>query len=167
MEFGRLLLLKYAIGYIAFYIAAQISISDEQINLKKITYEPYSIVIVCLLSYIIHSGCCHVSFLLCKSLNMYALAETHVVCVTTASPFLRCQVYIPSLKHISKGIYFQFYLSIYTLGGCTTLYITPLIFSPLLHEDFHLAFENPFFFFLHCVCCKPKGQPFFCFSQIL
>ncbi len=53
--------------------------------------------------------------LLCKSL-MYALAETHIVCdVTTASPFLSCQVYIPSIIHISKRIYF--YLSIYTLGG--------------------------------------------------
>ncbi len=38
---------------------------------------------------------------------MYALAETHVVCVTTASPFLSCQVYIPSIKHISKRIYFH------------------------------------------------------------
>ncbi len=57
-------------------------------------------------------------FLLCKSLNMYALAETHIVCdVTTASPFLSCQVYIPSIIHISKRIYFNFYLSIYTLGG--------------------------------------------------
>ncbi len=48
-----------------------------------------------------------------------ALAETHVVCddVTTASPFLSCQVYIPSIIHISKRIYFNFYLSIYTLGG--------------------------------------------------
>ncbi len=49
---------------------------------------------------------------------LYALAETHVVCdVTTASPFLSCQVYIPSIIYISKMIYFHFYLSIYTLGG--------------------------------------------------
>ncbi len=49
---------------------------------------------------------------------LYALAETHVVCdVTTVSPFLSCQVYIPSIIHISKRIYFNFYLSIYTLGG--------------------------------------------------
>ncbi len=49
---------------------------------------------------------------------LYAVAETHVVCdVTTASPFLSCQVYIPSMIHISKMIYFNFYLSIYTLGG--------------------------------------------------
>ncbi len=52
-------------------------------------------------------------FLLCKSLNMHALAETYVVCVTTASPFLSCQVYITSIIHISKRIYFQFYLSIH------------------------------------------------------
>ncbi len=52
---------------------------------------------------------------------LYVLAETHVVCdeVTSASPFLSCQVtlYIPSIIHISKRIYFYFYLSIYTLGG--------------------------------------------------
>ncbi len=54
---------------------------------------------------------------------MYALAETHVVCdVTTASPWLSCQVYITSIIHISKRIYFNFYLSIYTLGGRGTLY---------------------------------------------
>ncbi len=48
----------------------------------------------------------------------YVLDETLVVCdVTTASPFLSYQVYIHSIKHISKMIYFQFYLSIYTLGG--------------------------------------------------
>ncbi len=39
--------------FIAFYIAVQISILDVHINLKKITYKPYPIVIVCLLSYII------------------------------------------------------------------------------------------------------------------
>ncbi len=48
---------------------------------------------------------------------LYALAETHVVCETSASPFLSCQVYMPSIIHISKRIYFQFYLSIYTLDG--------------------------------------------------
>ncbi len=47
--------------FIAFYIAAQISISDVHINLKKITYKPYPIVIVRELSYIIYSGC-HVYF---------------------------------------------------------------------------------------------------------
>ncbi len=53
--------------------------------------------------------------------NMYALAETHIVCVTTASPFLSFQVYIPSIIHISKRIYCNFNLSIYTLGGRGTL----------------------------------------------
>ncbi len=50
VKFGRLLLLKYR-----FYIAAQISLSDVtlHVHLKKITYKPYSIVIMCLLSYII------------------------------------------------------------------------------------------------------------------
>ncbi len=55
-------LLKYA-------IAAQISISYVHIRLKKITYKPYSIVIVCLLSYIIYSGCCHVYFCCVKALT--------------------------------------------------------------------------------------------------
>ncbi len=59
---------------------------------------------------------------MCESLNIYALAETHIICdVTTASLFLSCQVNIPSIIHISKIIYFQFYLSIYTLGGHGTL----------------------------------------------
>ncbi len=41
--------------------------------------------------------------------NMYALAETRIVCdVTTTSPFLSCQVYIQSIIHISKRIYFSF-----------------------------------------------------------
>ncbi len=40
---------------------------------------------------------------------MYALTETHLVCDTTASPFLSCQVYIPSIIHISKRIYFLFF----------------------------------------------------------
>ncbi len=82
--------------FIAFYSAAQLSISDVHIHLKKITYKLYYIVIVCLLSYIIYSG-----------LNLFALF------VTTASPFLSCQVYIPSIIHINKRIYFQFYLSIF------------------------------------------------------
>ncbi len=48
---------------------------------------------------------------------LYAVAETHVVCdVTSASPWLSVQVCIPSMIHISKRIYFSFYLSIYTLG---------------------------------------------------
>ncbi len=46
--------------------------------------------------------------------NMYALAETHVACVTTASPFLSCQLYIPSIIHISK--------SSFTLAAAEPLY---------------------------------------------
>ncbi len=55
--------------FIAFYIAAKISISDVHINLKKITYKPYPIIIVCLLSYIIYSGRCHVYFCCVKALT--------------------------------------------------------------------------------------------------
>jgi len=55
--------------FIAFYIAAQISISDVHIHLKKIPSKPYSIVIVSLLSYIIYSGCCHVYFCCVKALT--------------------------------------------------------------------------------------------------
>ncbi len=38
--------------FIAFYVAAQINISDVHIHLKKTTYKPYSIVIMRFLSYI-------------------------------------------------------------------------------------------------------------------
>ncbi len=56
--------------FIAFYIAAQISISCVQIlycyentpNLKKITYKPYPIIIVCLLSL----------FFVCKSVLLWS-----------------------------------------------------------------------------------------------
>ncbi len=44
-------------------------VSDVHIHLKKITYKPYSIVIVCLLSYIFYSGCCHVYFCCVKALT--------------------------------------------------------------------------------------------------
>ncbi len=66
VEFGCLLLLKHAI-YSLLY--AQMSISDVHIHLRKITYKPYSIVIVCLLSSIIYSGCCHVYFRCVKALT--------------------------------------------------------------------------------------------------
>ncbi len=104
--------------FIAFYIAAQISISDVHIHLKKITYIPYSIVIVCLLSYIIYSVCCHVYFC-CKALTCKLCSDWNSLFVLQTP--LRCQVYIPSIIHISKRIYFQLYLSIYTLDGCGTL----------------------------------------------
>ncbi len=39
--------------FIAFYIAAQISLSDVHIHHKKITYKPYSIVIVFIILYIV------------------------------------------------------------------------------------------------------------------
>ncbi len=44
--------------FMPFYIDAQIKIiwCKLHIHLKKITYKPYSIVIVCFLSYIIYSG---------------------------------------------------------------------------------------------------------------
>ncbi len=51
---------------------------------------------------------------------LYAVAETHVVMLQArVFPFWSCQVtlYIPSMIHINKRIYFHFYLSIYTLGG--------------------------------------------------
>ncbi len=114
VDFSRLLLLKYAI-YSLFFIAVQMSISD--VGYTFITYKNY----IQTISYrnrvfiiLIYSGCC-------KSLNMYALAETHIVCVTTASPFLSCQMYIPSILHISKRIYFHICLSTYTLVGHGTL----------------------------------------------
>ncbi len=56
--------------FIAFYIAAQISILDVHIHLKKITNKPYPIVIVCLLCYIIYSGCCPVYLCCVKALTI-------------------------------------------------------------------------------------------------
>ncbi len=103
--------------FIAFYIAAQMSISDVHIHL--ITYKPYPIIIVCFLSYII-SGCCHVDFccVVCS-------AETRCLCYNS------CQLYIPSIIHISTMIYFQFYLSIYTLVYIWSIYtMVPYKSSP-------------------------------------
>ncbi len=52
---------------------------------------------------------------------MYAVAETHIVCdVTTASPFLSCQVYIPSITHISKRIYLNF-ICLYTISAAAVI----------------------------------------------
>ncbi len=64
VEFGHLLLFSYAI-----YSLLYCCISDVHIHLKKITYKTYSIVIMCLLSYIIYSGCCHVYFCCVKALT--------------------------------------------------------------------------------------------------
>ncbi len=50
-----------------------------------------------------------------------ALAETHVVCDTTASTLLSCQVYIPSIIHISKRIYLIF-ICLYTLWAAAVDY---------------------------------------------
>ncbi len=66
VEFGRLLLLKYAIYSLLLSLH---KFSGLHIHLKKITYKPYSIVILCLLSYIIYSGCCHVYFCCVKALT--------------------------------------------------------------------------------------------------
>ncbi len=64
VEFGHLLFFNYAI-----YSLLYCCISDVHIHLKKITYKTYSIVIMCLLSYIIYSGCCHVYFCCVKALT--------------------------------------------------------------------------------------------------
>ncbi len=55
--------------FIAFYIAAQINISEVHIHLTIITHKLYPIVIVHLVSYIIYSGCCHVYFCCVKALT--------------------------------------------------------------------------------------------------
>ncbi len=104
--------------FIAFYIAAQISISDVHIHLRKITYK-YPIVIVCLLY---DSGCCHVYFCCVKAITcMLWLKLTLFVMFTTASPFLSCQVYIPSITHITKRIYFHC-ICLYTLWAAVAHY---------------------------------------------
>ncbi len=114
--FDHLLLLNML--FIAFYIAAQISISDVHIHLKKhiqtIFYRTRVFIIL-----IIYSGCCHVYFCCVKALT-YMVWLKLTLFVTTASQFLSCHVYILSIIHI-KIIYFQFYLSIHTLGSRGTL----------------------------------------------
>ncbi len=71
VEFGCLLLLKYAL-YSLLYRCKNYNV---HIHLKKITWKPYPIVIVCLLSYIIYSGCCHVYFwcVVCSGWNSRCL----------------------------------------------------------------------------------------------
>ncbi len=55
--------------FIAFYIAAKMCISDVSYTLiSRKSHKPYPIVIVCLLSYIIYSDCCHVYFCCVKAL---------------------------------------------------------------------------------------------------
>ncbi len=84
----------------AFYIAAQIRISDVHIHLNKITYKPYSIVIVCLLFYIIYSGCCHVYF--CCVYFLYTIYVLYIYCIHTlravlilfSSPYNICRLFI-------------------------------------------------------------------------
>ncbi len=84
-------------------------VSSQENHIQTISYRNCVFIILYNLRWLL--SCL---FLLCKSLNMYALADTNVVCnVTTASPFLSGQEYIPSIIHISKRIYLNFCLSIY------------------------------------------------------
>ncbi len=69
VEFGRLLLLKYAIYSLLYCCKNEHFRCKLHVHLKKITYKPYPIVIVCLLSYIIYSGCCHVYVCCVKALT--------------------------------------------------------------------------------------------------
>ncbi len=66
--------------FIAFYITAQINISDVHIHqenhIQTIFYRNRVFIILYNLWW--HLSCL---FLLCKCISMYALAETHVVCV--------------------------------------------------------------------------------------
>ncbi len=75
--------------FIAFYIAAQTSISDVHINLKKITYKPYYIVILCLLYYTIYSVCCHVYFCCVKSLARNVMLWLKLMLFVMLQPPLR------------------------------------------------------------------------------
>ncbi len=106
VEFGRLLLLKYAI-YSLLYRCTNYHFrcthSSQENHIQTIFYRNHVFIILYNLQLLL--SCL---FLLCKSCNTYALslAETHFVCVTTASLFLSCQVYIPGIIHISKRIYF-------------------------------------------------------------
>ncbi len=108
-------------------------ISSQENHIQTISYRNRVFIILYNLRWLL--SCL---FLLCKSLNMYALADTHVVCdVTTASPFLSGQEYIPSIIHISKRIYLNFCLSIYTLGGRGTLKVAQKTRNPWLCNFSH------------------------------
>ncbi len=147
--------------FIAFYIAAQISILDVHIHLKKITYKPYSIVIECFLSYIIYSGCClvyyvliyyvkcYVYFCCVKALTCRLWLKLMLFQMLQPPLFLSCQVYIPSIIHLSKRIYFQFYLSTYALGGHYK--------SSLKNRNPRLCnfSRNCIFKIAHLLCCYP------------
>ncbi len=52
---------------------------------------------------------------------LHALAETHVVCDVTASLFLSCQVYIPSIIHIKK-LSILIFICLYTLWAAAVDY---------------------------------------------
>ncbi len=96
---SNLLLLKYAIHSLLYrrtnkHFRCRLHIQENHIQI--ISYH-HSVFIILYNLWLL--SCL---FPLCKSFNMYALAETHVVCVTTTSPFLSCQVYIPRIIHIIK-----------------------------------------------------------------
>ncbi len=86
VEFGCLPLLKYAFYSLLYRCKNEHFRCKLNIHLKKITYKPYPIVIVCLLFYIIYSAV--VMFI---SAVLYVLAETQVVCDVT-QPSLRSEV---------------------------------------------------------------------------
>ncbi len=75
VEVGCLLLLKYAFYSLLYCCKNEHFRCKLHIHLKKVTYKPYPIVIVCLLSYIMYSGCCHVYFccVVCSGWNSRCL----------------------------------------------------------------------------------------------
>ncbi len=75
VEFGRLLLLKYAFYSLLYRCQNEHFRCKLHIHLKKSTQKPYPIVIVCLLFYIMYSGCCHVYFccVVCSGWNSRCL----------------------------------------------------------------------------------------------
>ncbi len=82
-----------------FYVAAQMSISDVHIHLKKITYK-----------HILSLWCVIIVY----NLWLLSMFITHVVCVITRLSVLK----LPGIhSQFNTLIYLQFYLSIYTLGG--------------------------------------------------
>ncbi len=86
VEFGCLLLLNML--FIAFYIVAKMSISDVSYTfISRKSHRTISYRIVCLLSYIIYSGCCHVY--LCCVCMLWLKTQTLFVML---QPSLRSEV---------------------------------------------------------------------------
>ncbi len=120
VEFGRLLLNML---FIAFYIAAKMSISDvSYIFISRKSHRNHILVNRVFIIFIIYSGCCHVILFLVLCKALYALAKTR--CLWCLQAPLRSEVarcVHPSMIHIVKGSILIF-ICLYTLWAAAVDY---------------------------------------------